>query len=56
MCAHAGRMTVGTGQLMKLNTIYDRIIKGLRNKVAILNENDYHSIADGPVTLSIRLM
>ena len=29
---------------MKLNTIYDRIIKGLRNKVAILDKNGYHSI------------
>lgn len=47
MYGHTGRMTAGTGQLMKLNTIYDRIIKGLRNKVAILDKNGYHSIVNG---------
>ena len=44
---HAGRMTAGTGNLMKLDMVYDRIIKGLRNKVAILDKNGYHSIVNG---------
>lgn len=47
MYGHTGRMAAGTGYLMKLNMIYDRIIKGLRNKVAILDKNGYHSIVDG---------
>ena len=46
MYGHAGRMTAGTGYLMKLNTIYDRIIKGLRNRVAIWGKNGYHSHVD----------
>lgn len=47
MDGHTGRMTTGTGYLMKLNTINDRIIKGLRNMVAILGKNGYHSIVNG---------
>ena len=47
MYGHTGRMAAGTGHLMKLDTIYDRIIKGLRNKVAILDKNGYHSIVKG---------
>ena len=46
MYGHTCRMTTGTGYLMKLNTIYDRIIKGLRNMVAILNKNGYHGIVN----------
>lgn len=43
MDGHACRMATSTGYLMKLNTINDRIIKGLRNMVAILGKNGYHS-------------
>ena len=46
MNGHAGRMTTATGYLMQLNTMNDRIIKGLRNMVAILDKNGYHSIVD----------
>ena len=41
-----GRMATGTGQLMKLEHINNRIIKGLRNLIAILSKNGYHSIVD----------
>ncbi len=46
MNAHAGRMTTGTRDLMKLNTVNDRIIKRLRNMVAIPDKNGYHGIVD----------
>lgn len=41
-----GRMATGTGQLMELELINNRIIKGLRNLVAILSKNGYHGIVD----------
>lgn len=40
---HAAGMTAGTAQLMKLDTINNRIILGLRNRIAILKKNGYHS-------------
>lgn len=46
MDGHTGRMTAGTRDLMKLNTINDRIIKGLRNMIAILDKNGYHNIVN----------
>lgn len=47
MYGEAGRVSTGTGQLMKLKVINNRIIKGLRNLIAILNKNGYHSIVNG---------
>lgn len=41
-----GRMAAGTGQLMERQLINNRIIKGLRNLIAILSKNGYHSIVD----------
>lgn len=35
MDGETGRMSAGTGQLVKLNKINNRIIKGLRNLIAI---------------------
>lgn len=46
MDGHTGRMAAGTRELMKLNTINDRIIKGLRNMIAILDKNGYHNIVN----------
>lgn len=41
-----GRMRAGTGQLVKLNIRNNRIIKGLRNLIAIPDKNGYHSIVN----------
>ena len=46
MDRQTGRMRAGTGQLVKLNFINNRIIKGLRNLVAISDKNGYHSIVN----------
>lgn len=46
MNRQTGRMRAGTGQLVKLNFINNRIIKGLRNLIAILGKNGYHSIVN----------
>ena len=40
-------MPAGTGQLVELDIIYNRIIKGLRNLIAIMDKNGYHSIVNG---------
>lgn len=42
----AGTMAAGACQLMELKLINNRIIKGLRNLIAILSKNGYHSIVD----------
>ena len=47
MYGKTGGMTTGTGQLVKLDLINNRIIKGLRNMIAILSKNGYHSIVNG---------
>ncbi len=47
MYGKAGGMPTGTGQLMKLDLINNRIIKGLRNMIAILSKNGYHGIVNG---------
>ena len=47
MYGKAGGMPTGTGQLMELDLINNRIIKGLRNMIAILSKNGYHSIVNG---------
>lgn len=47
MYGKASRMPAGTGQLMELDLINNRIIKGLRNMIAILSKNGYHSIVNG---------
>ncbi|MGN0359272.1 MAG: hypothetical protein ACI4EM_00875 [Hominisplanchenecus sp.] len=39
-------MGTGTGQLVKLEVINNRIIKGLRNLIAIPDKNGYHSIVN----------
>lgn len=41
-----GRMRAGTGQLVKLKFMNNRIIKGLRNLIAIPDKNGYHSIVN----------
>lgn len=46
MDRQTGRMRAGTGQLVKLNFINNRIIKGLRDLVAISDKNGYHSIVN----------
>lgn len=47
MYGKAGGMPTGTGQLMELYLINNKIIKGLRNMIAILSKNGYHSIVNG---------
>lgn len=39
-----GITRTGIGHQIKLNFISNRIIKGLRNLIAISDKNDYHSI------------
>ena len=46
MDREAGRMATGTGQLMERKIKNNRIIKGLRNLVAIPGKNGYHSIVN----------
>lgn len=46
MDRQTGRMRAGTGQLVKLKIINNRIIKGLRNLIAIPDKNGYHSIVN----------
>lgn len=46
MYGKAGGMPTGTGQLVELDLINNRIIKGLRNMIAILSKNGYHSIVN----------
>ena len=41
-----GRMRAGTGQLVKRKIINNRIVKGLRNLIAIPDKNGYHSIVN----------
>ena len=47
MYGEAGRVATGTGQLMKWEVRNNRIIKGLRNLIAIPDKNGYHSIVNG---------
>lgn len=47
MYREAGSVAAGTGQLMELKVINNRIIKGLRNLIAIPDKNGYHSIVNG---------
>ena len=44
MDRQTGRMRTGTGQLMKLKVKNNRIIKELRNLIAISDKNGYHGI------------
>ena len=46
MDRQTGRMRTGTGQLMKLKVKNNRIVKGLRNLIAIWDKNGYHSIVN----------
>ena len=46
MNRQTGRMRTGTGQLVKLKVKNNRIIKGLRNLIAIPDKNGYHSIVN----------
>ena len=46
MDRQTGRMRTGTGQLMKLKVKNNRIIKGLRNLIAISDKNGYHGIVN----------
>ena len=46
MDRQTGRMRAGTGQLVKRKIINNRIIKGLRNLIAIPDKNGYHSIVN----------
>ena len=46
MYRQTGRMRTGTGQLVKWKIINNRIIKGLRNLIAIPDKNGYHSIVN----------
>ena len=46
MDRQTGRMRTGTGQLMKLKIMNNRIVKGLRNLIAIWDKNGYHSIVN----------
>ena len=46
MDRQTGRMRAGTGQLVKLKIINNRIVKGLRNLIAIRDKNGYHSIVN----------
>ena len=43
----AGSVAAGTGQLMEWKVINNRIIKGLRNLIAIPDKNGYHSLVNG---------
>ena len=47
MYGEAGSMAAGTGQMMKGKVINNRIIKGLRNLIAISDKNGYHSLVNG---------
>ena len=46
MDRQAGRMRTGTGQPVKRKVKNNRIIKGLRNLIAIWDKNGYHSIVN----------
>ena len=46
MDRQAGRMRAGTGQAVKRKVKNNRIIKGLRNLIAIWDKNGYHSIVN----------
>lgn len=46
MNRQTGRMRTGTGQLVKLKVKNNRIIKGLRNLIAIPDKNGYHGIVN----------
>ena len=46
MDRQTGRMRTGTGQLVKLKIINNRIVKGLRNLIAIPDKNGYHGIVN----------
>ena len=46
MYGEAGSVAAGTGQLMKGKVINNRIIKGLRNLIAIPDKNGYHSLVN----------
>ena len=46
MDRQTGGMRTGTGQLVKLKVKNNRIIKGLRNLIAILDKNGYHGIVN----------
>ena len=46
MDRQTGRMRAGTGQLVKRKIINNRIVKGLRNLIAIWDKNGYHSIVN----------
>ena len=46
MDRQTGRMRTGTGQLVKLKVKNNRIVKGLRNLIAIWDKNGYHSIVN----------
>ena len=46
MDRQTGRMRAGTGQLVKRKVKNNRIIKGLRNRIAIWDKNGYHSIVN----------
>lgn len=47
MYGEAGSVAAGTGQLMELKIKNNRIIKGLRNLIAIPDKNGYHGIVNG---------
>ncbi|MCI8307618.1 MAG: hypothetical protein HFH14_06160 [Lachnospiraceae bacterium] len=44
MDGKADSVPAGTGQVVELNGIYNRVIKELRNLVAIRGKNGYHGI------------
>jgi hypothetical protein len=46
MDRQTGGMRTGTGQLVKLKVKNNRIIKGLRNLIAIPDKNGYHGIVN----------
>ena len=46
MDRQTGRMRTGTGKLLKLKVMNNRIVKGLRNLIAIWDKNGYHSIVN----------
>ena len=46
MYGEAGSVAAGTGQLMEWKVIKNRIIKGLRNLIAIPDKNGYHSLVN----------
>ena len=46
MDRQTGRMRTGTGKLLKLKIMNNRIVKGLRNLIAIWDKNGYHSIVN----------